>query len=289
MIDGFNALTTIEAALGGGVVLLCRDTTYRDIAGIHGTYRKVAETLPALEIMARVLADLSIARVVWLFDRPVSNSGRIRSLVLQIAAEHAYDWSVDLVNNPDGLMKESPEIIATADSGVLDAGPRWFNLARHVVERGVPFGLDCRSWTVRCRIATKPEYHQEPKMVMNQEPTSPSGSPARNWPARASWISSLVFLLPSLIILAQFVVGASSPPTLQNAAEAAFEISFLCFPLFYVAGLLPMALGAGGLVAARRLPGKCGEGESIAGILLGLILLISAAVNLRVIAAGFKQ
>ncbi len=138
MIDGFNVLTTIEAALGGAVVLLCRDATYRDIAGVHGTYRKVAETLPAVEILASVLADLTVPRVGWLFDRPVSNSGRIRSVVLQIAAEHAFDWSVDLVNNPDRLLAESSEIIATADSGILDAGPRWFNLARHVIDTACP-------------------------------------------------------------------------------------------------------------------------------------------------------
>jgi len=138
VIDGFNVLTTIEAALGGAVVLLCRDATYRDIAGVHGTYRKVAETLPALETVASVLGGLAVRRVGWLFDRPVSNSGRVRSLVLQTAAEHAYHWSVDLVDNPDRLLKESSETIATADSGILDAGPRWFNLARHVIDTACP-------------------------------------------------------------------------------------------------------------------------------------------------------
>ena len=138
MIDGFNVLTTVEAALGGAVVLRCRDATYRDIAGVHGTYRKVAETLPALEIVASVLGSLKVPRVGWLFDRPVSNSGRIRSLVLQTAAEHAYHWSVDLVDNPDRLLTESPAIIATADSGILDACPRWFNLARHVIDTACP-------------------------------------------------------------------------------------------------------------------------------------------------------
>ncbi len=138
VIDGFNVLTTIETALGGAVVLLCRDGTYRDIAGVHGTYRKVAETLPALETVASVLGKLAVPRVEWLFDRPVSNSGRVRSLVLQTAAEHAYQWSVDLVDNPDRQLQESSEIIATADSGILDAGPRWFNLARHVIDTACP-------------------------------------------------------------------------------------------------------------------------------------------------------
>jgi hypothetical protein len=138
MIDGFNVLTTIEAALGGAVVLLCRDTTYRDIAGVHGTYRKVAESLPALEVLASVLRDLAVSRVVWLFDRPVSNSGRVSSLVLETAAERSFDWSVDLVDNPDRLLKESREIIATADSAILDASPRWFNLARHAIDTACP-------------------------------------------------------------------------------------------------------------------------------------------------------
>ena len=42
VIDGFNVLTTMEAALGGAVVIVCRDTTCRDIAAIDGGYRKVA-------------------------------------------------------------------------------------------------------------------------------------------------------------------------------------------------------------------------------------------------------
>ena len=43
-IDGFNVLTTIEAALGGAVVLRGRDGCDRDLLGLHGTYRKVGET-----------------------------------------------------------------------------------------------------------------------------------------------------------------------------------------------------------------------------------------------------
>jgi hypothetical protein len=138
VIDGFNVLTTIEAALGGAVVLECRDTACRDIAGIHGSYRKVAETLPALEKLGDVLVELGVRRAHWLFDRPVSNSGRIRSLVLKTAAERSVDWSVDLVDDPDPILRESVEIVATADSAILDGGPRWINLARIAIETRCP-------------------------------------------------------------------------------------------------------------------------------------------------------
>jgi hypothetical protein len=138
VIDGFNILTTIEAALGGAVVLICRDTTCRDIAGIHGGYRKVAETQPALEQLIVVLTKLSVARCRWLFDRPVSNSGRIRSLVQQKAAERSLDWSAELVDNPDHILRASAEIVATADSAILDSGPQWINLARFTIETACP-------------------------------------------------------------------------------------------------------------------------------------------------------
>jgi hypothetical protein len=133
-IDGFNVLTTIEAALGGAVVLICRDSTCRDIAGIHGSYRKVAETLPALYRLSTVLQTLKVGACHWLFDRPVSNSGRIRDVVLEIAAERGVEWSVELVDNPDALLASSSEIVATADSAILDGGPPWLNLARLAVE-----------------------------------------------------------------------------------------------------------------------------------------------------------
>jgi hypothetical protein len=138
VIDGFNVLTTIEAALGGAIVIVCRDTTCRDIAAIHGGYRKVAETEPALDRLIGVLTKLSVRKCRWLFDRPVSNSGRIRNLVLEKAVERSLDWSVDLVDNPDPILSSAAEIIATADSAILDRGPTWINLARLAIETTCP-------------------------------------------------------------------------------------------------------------------------------------------------------
>ena len=57
-LDGYNVLTTVEAALAGGVILAACDGAYRDMASMHGSYRKVAETLPALELLGRTIAEL---------------------------------------------------------------------------------------------------------------------------------------------------------------------------------------------------------------------------------------
>jgi hypothetical protein len=137
-IDGFNVLTTVEAALGGAVVLVGRDGSYRDLAGVHGTYRKVEETLPAVLRVGDVLTALGVGHCLWQLDRPVSNSGRLRTILLDAAREHGWDWDVELAPNPDALLAQSPEVVATADSGILDRCDRWFGLARAAVGGAVP-------------------------------------------------------------------------------------------------------------------------------------------------------
>jgi hypothetical protein len=136
-LDGYNVLTTVEAALSGGVILGCRDRTYRDMASMHGSYRKVAETRPALERIGRTLVELSVGECRWYLDRPVSNSGRLKAIIEQLAGEEDWPWQVELVPNPDPVLWEADQIVATADSVILDRCARWVNLARWVIDRRV--------------------------------------------------------------------------------------------------------------------------------------------------------
>jgi hypothetical protein len=133
-VDGFNVLTTIEAALGGGVVLLGRDDAARDLAGVHGTYRKVEETRPAITRIGEYLERYSPRPCRWWLDSPVSNSGRLRGILVEIAGERGWNWEVELTFNPDPILSASAEIVATADAGILDRCRRWLNLVRGVLE-----------------------------------------------------------------------------------------------------------------------------------------------------------
>jgi hypothetical protein len=120
------------------VVLRGRDGCDRDLAGVHGTYRKVEETRPAVRLVGETLAALGVHRCLWYLDSPVSNSGRLRALILDVAEGDRYDWQVELVLNPDPLLARAPEVVATADSAILDRCDRWANLARHVIETRIP-------------------------------------------------------------------------------------------------------------------------------------------------------
>ena len=137
-IDGYNVLITIEAAMAGGVLLLGRDGCLRDLASMHGTFRTVTETRPALELLGEHLASLGAGPCTWYLDRPVSNSGRLRGLMLEVAAQRGWDWQVELVNSPDRILRETDEIVATADSIILNHCRCWYNLARSVVAAALP-------------------------------------------------------------------------------------------------------------------------------------------------------
>ncbi|HEV8379199.1 MAG TPA: DUF434 domain-containing protein [Tepidisphaeraceae bacterium] len=134
LIDGYNILTTLETALSGGPVFACRDGCFRDMASIHGTYRKVEETIPALNLLAEFLNPANSGPVTILLDSPVSNSGRLKTAIVD-ADSH---WQVELVPNPDPILAASEQIIVTADSIILDEAKRWLNLARHIITLRVP-------------------------------------------------------------------------------------------------------------------------------------------------------
>ncbi len=138
LIDGYNVLLTVESGLGGGIVLASRDGAYRDMASMSRHYKRVEQTRSALRLLGSFLAEAGCSEVRWYLDRPISNSGRLRQLMEETAAERGWPWTVELVASPDRTLAASAEIVATADGWILDQGGAWLNLAREVVDRDVP-------------------------------------------------------------------------------------------------------------------------------------------------------
>ncbi|MDD5011231.1 MAG: DUF434 domain-containing protein [Phycisphaerae bacterium] len=130
IIDGYNVLITVEAAKSGAFLFIGRDGCVRDLAGMHGTYRKVTETMPAIELIDNCLRELKLKNILWLLDKPVSNSGRLKKII-----ESAVNWTVKLVNNPDTELIKSDAVSASSDSMVLDGAKRWFNLAAYIISK----------------------------------------------------------------------------------------------------------------------------------------------------------
>jgi len=148
LIDGYNILTTIESALAGGVILQGRDNAFRDLAGLHGTYRKVEETLPALERIAAFLHRLEPGGCRWYLDSPVSNSGRLKPLLTHLAGAKNGNWQVELDFNPDAVLASTDKIVISSDSEILNRCRRWYNLAAELISAQIPSAnlIDLSCW-----------------------------------------------------------------------------------------------------------------------------------------------
>jgi hypothetical protein len=137
-IDGYNLLITIEAAMSGGIILKGRDGCFRDLASVHGTYRKVTETIPALELIGQFLQEAGAGKALWLLDSPVSNSGRLKTLIGELARKNKWDWEIELLLSPDAELKKTDSIVASSDSVILDSCQRWTNLGTEIIKTRVP-------------------------------------------------------------------------------------------------------------------------------------------------------
>lgn len=80
-IDGFNTIITLEVALSNNIILKCMDNTIRDLAGLRGTYRVIDKTETAIDLILNELDNIKIKKANIYLDAPVSNSGRLKSLI----------------------------------------------------------------------------------------------------------------------------------------------------------------------------------------------------------------
>lgn len=85
IVDGFNLIITIEAALSGGLLMICRDDCIRDLSSVHGSYRSVDETERAITLIGEAIDTLQPRSVRWVLDRPISNSGRLAKRIRDAA------------------------------------------------------------------------------------------------------------------------------------------------------------------------------------------------------------
>ncbi|NQX85908.1 MAG: DUF434 domain-containing protein [Flavobacteriaceae bacterium] len=134
IIDGFNLLIVLESALSGAYLFKGLDGAYRDLSSVHGTYKRVKQTETAIHLVGDTLKH---HKVIWVFDQPVSNSGRLKTLLGEIAKQKAYNWDIILDYNPDKMLAQSKHIAISSDAWILDRAKRWLNLAAVLINQHI--------------------------------------------------------------------------------------------------------------------------------------------------------
>ncbi|MGG5209832.1 DUF434 domain-containing protein [Chryseobacterium sp. MIQD13] len=134
-LDGFNVLILMESLLSGAYIFEGSDGCFRDLSGVHGTYKRVNQTLRAVELIAAFFQKAEVQKLIWIFDKPVSNSGRIKQIIYDFAVENNLNWEAELEYNPDKFLAEKSQIAVSSDAWILDNCKQWFNLIGYLIEK----------------------------------------------------------------------------------------------------------------------------------------------------------
>ena len=143
VLDGFNTVITLEVALSGSLLLEGMDSTIRDLAGLRGSYRIVDKTVRAVELLLGRMEALGVKDALFYLDKQVSNSGRLRALLLDKAEERSIQVQVELHPSVDGVLSRLENVVTT-DAIILDKCGSWYNLNRKLIEEAVP-----EAWILR--------------------------------------------------------------------------------------------------------------------------------------------
>ena len=132
-IDGFNTIITLEVALSGSPLLECIDGSFRDLAGLRGTYRIIEKTEIAVELILTWLDHMQIEKANIYLDAPVSNSGRLKTLIEAQASKFQVKIYINVINNVDSVLEKLPFVI-TSDAIILNKCENWINMNKDIIE-----------------------------------------------------------------------------------------------------------------------------------------------------------
>ncbi|QAA33705.1 DUF434 domain-containing protein [Clostridium manihotivorum] len=137
--DGFNTIITLEVALSDSTIIKCMDGTFRDLAGLRGTYRLIDKTELAIDLIGEALENLGIAKVSFYLDSQVSNSGKLKLKILELLDKYSFEVVVENINNVDSTL-EKLDYVITTDAIILDKCSSWINLNKRIIEENIKTG-----------------------------------------------------------------------------------------------------------------------------------------------------
>lgn len=119
---------TRQLALSNSPLFVCRDGTVRDLAGLRGTYRIIDKTELEVRTLLQTLDGAGIRKAVVYLDALVSNSGRLSTLILEIAQGYQVQVEIEIINDVVYRVLQTKSGVITSDVIILDYCTSWINL-----------------------------------------------------------------------------------------------------------------------------------------------------------------
>ncbi len=136
-IDGHNVLITVQAGLSGRPLILGDDGFVRDISGLSGNFKKTEITEKALHLIIRFLKKWRPRRTLFLFDAPISMSGKLAQEVRNHLKRANLPGDAMAVKVPEKILVGFPGVVATSDTAIIDQSRRVLDLAGYILRKKI--------------------------------------------------------------------------------------------------------------------------------------------------------
>jgi hypothetical protein len=113
-------LITIEAGLSGSPLIMADDGFLRDISGISGNFKKTSNTDHAIRLVLQTLRKAKPRDVLFLFDSPISKSGRLAQEVRALLSQERFPGDAQAMKVPEQVLMGFRGIVATSDTSIID-------------------------------------------------------------------------------------------------------------------------------------------------------------------------
>lgn len=132
-IDGFNAIIPMESLLSNSPLFFCMDGAIRDMANLKGSYSIIDKTEGAIRLILSYLDQLGISKAHIYLDKPISNSGRLKTLIREISEEYKVEVDIELLNAVDKQLYDK-NCVVSGDCIILNECKSYIPLYRWIVE-----------------------------------------------------------------------------------------------------------------------------------------------------------
>ncbi len=141
IVDGFNVLATIYAAMSGEPLYLCDDGVVRDLMGLHARVGLVKKREPILFFL-KLLRLVSPLSVLVILDSKISHSGDLAAFLREtVSGDIELEVIVSKSADREIMEKSRDSVVASSDAVVLERVGKIYDLggeaARYIRPRSI--------------------------------------------------------------------------------------------------------------------------------------------------------
>jgi len=140
IIDGYNVILTIKAALMCDYVYESDDTFVRDLLSVHGAVKYDTYFNESLNLLIRTIKELNVPYVLIVLDKQVSKSGELARNIRSLLEKYGVNGNAETMRKNDVFIisKAKEYVVCSSDVVILLKAEKVFDLAGFIIRKYMP-------------------------------------------------------------------------------------------------------------------------------------------------------